>query len=81
VDKLDASAVRDYLTRYLDLHQAAMRAKLGDATVQNLLTDSWEAGVQNWTRLCSRNSNPGGLRCVAIPAGAGGTRGLGFRYQ
>jgi hypothetical protein len=49
VDKLDASAVRDYLTHYLDLHQAAMRAKLGDATVQNLLTDSWEAGVQNWT--------------------------------
>jgi (4-O-methyl)-D-glucuronate---lignin esterase len=49
VDKLDASAVRAYLTHYLDLHQAAMHAKLGAATVQNLLTDSWEAGVQNWT--------------------------------
>jgi hypothetical protein len=47
VDKLDAAAVRRYLTHYLDLY-----ANAGDAQqyVEGLVTDSWEAGVQNWSR-------------------------------
>jgi hypothetical protein len=49
VDKLDAQSVRDYLEHYLALYQRAMGRELGADSVQYLLTDSWEAGVQNWT--------------------------------
>jgi len=49
VDKLDPDAVRRYLDAYLALYSNATGGALGEAGVQNLLTDSWEAGVQNWT--------------------------------
>jgi hypothetical protein len=49
VDKLDAAAVRRYLTHYLELYRQASGDALGPTGVQTLLTDSWEAGVQNWT--------------------------------
>lgn len=49
VDKLDAAAVRRYMESYLRLYQDTAGAKLGPAGVQELLTDSWEAGSQNWT--------------------------------
>lgn len=49
VDKLDPVAVRGYVDRYLGLYDQATGGKLGAKGVQNLLTDSWEAGVQNWT--------------------------------
>jgi hypothetical protein len=49
VDKLDPRLVREYLEHYLSIYSEAMQAPLGDGSVQNLLTDSWEAGVQNWT--------------------------------
>jgi hypothetical protein len=41
--------VRGYLEHYLDIYRDAMQEPLGAGSVQNLLTDSWEAGVQNWT--------------------------------
>ncbi len=50
VDKLDPTAFRNYITHYLDMmHQAS-----GDAmgkTIRYMLTDSYEAGMQNWTPL------------------------------
>jgi len=49
VDKLDPLLVRGYLEHYLDIYSEAMQEPLGAGSVQNLLTDSWEAGVQNWT--------------------------------
>jgi hypothetical protein len=49
VDKLDAAAVRRYLASYLDLYSEASGGRLGPDGIQTLLTDSWEAGVQNWT--------------------------------
>ncbi|HEY5760005.1 MAG TPA: glycosyl hydrolase [Steroidobacter sp.] len=49
VDKLDAGAVRRYLASYLQLYKDASGGKLGPEGIQTLLTDSWEAGVQNWT--------------------------------
>jgi hypothetical protein len=49
VDKLNADLVRSYLERYLTMYRSALKADLGAATVGSLLTDSWEAGVQNWT--------------------------------
>ena len=49
VDKLDPIRVRAYLEHYLDIYRDAMQGPLGGDSVQNLLTDSWEAGVQNWT--------------------------------
>jgi hypothetical protein len=49
VDKLDAGLVRAYIEHYLGLYREAVGADLGAANIQNLLTDSWEAGAQNWT--------------------------------
>ncbi len=49
VGKLDAQAVRRYVASYLDLYKDASGGKLGPEGIQTLLTDSWEAGVQNWT--------------------------------
>jgi hypothetical protein len=49
VDKLDPDAVNRYLDAYLGKYASASGGHLGANGVQNLLTDSWEAGVQNWT--------------------------------
>jgi hypothetical protein len=49
IDKLDPDAVRGYLEHYLAIYRDAMQEPLGPGSVQSLLTDSWEAGVQNWT--------------------------------
>ncbi|WP_380601128.1 glycosyl hydrolase [Steroidobacter flavus] len=49
VDKLDPEAVKRYLDAYLDMYASASGGQLGPNGVEHLLTDSWEAGVQNWT--------------------------------
>ncbi|QQN74343.1 glycoside hydrolase [Croceicoccus sp. YJ47] len=50
VDKLDADAVERYITRYLDIYRAAVGEELvGDRGIRALLSDSIEAGNQNWT--------------------------------
>ncbi|CAN7471089.1 glycosyl hydrolase [Phenylobacterium sp. LjRoot164] len=49
VDKLDAAAVRRYADAYLGLYDEATGSKVGSNAVSTLLTDSWEAGFQNWT--------------------------------
>jgi hypothetical protein len=49
VDKLSAGHVKAYLTYYLDQFQDATGGLMGKKGLQYLLTDSWEAGVQNWT--------------------------------
>lgn len=45
VDKLDAAAVRRYAETYLDRYNAAV----GEHRLDALLSDSIEAGAQNWT--------------------------------
>ena len=59
VDKLDAGLVRKYMEHYLGLYTLATEGKLGDSGVQNVLTDSWEAGVQNWTPTILRQFKAG----------------------
>ena len=49
VDKLDAAAVLDYMTHYLDLYRAATGGLMGRKGLQYLISDSWEAGTANWT--------------------------------
>ena len=49
VDKLDPDAVRRYLNTHLGTYEQAVGGTLAGAGVQTLITDSWEAGVQNWT--------------------------------
>lgn len=49
VDKFDPAAVRRYIDRYLAMYQEATGSEFGPKGIQTLLTDSWEAGVQNWT--------------------------------
>ena len=49
VDKLDAAAVRGYLDQYLSKYQDASGGLMGARGVKYMITDSWEAGTQNWT--------------------------------
>jgi hypothetical protein len=49
VDKLDPAAVQRYADNYLGLYDEASGGRLGAAGVNALITDSWEAGFQNWT--------------------------------
>ena len=49
VDKLDPAAVGRYLEDYLRLYERDTGVPLGKDGISGLLTDSWEAGVQNWT--------------------------------
>jgi alpha-L-rhamnosidase/F5/8 type C domain len=49
-DKLNREAVRGYLDHYLNLYQNASKGLMGEHGVQFVVTDSWEAGAQNWTK-------------------------------
>ena len=49
VDKYDPAAVRRYIDHYLAMYETATGRALGPAGIQALVTDSWEAGAQNWT--------------------------------
>lgn len=50
VDKLDPIAVTDYLTNYLNQYKEATKGLMGENVgLQYIITDSWEAGAQNWT--------------------------------
>ncbi len=50
VDKLDPVAVKKYFATYLDMYQDATGGLMGaKGGLHYLVTDSWEAGAQNWT--------------------------------
>ncbi len=49
VDKLNADHVKAYLTNYLDQYKDATGGLMGEKGLQYIITDSWEAGAQNWT--------------------------------
>jgi hypothetical protein len=49
VDKLDPDAIKRYFTNYLDQYKDATGGLMGKKGLQYLVTDSWEAGAQNWT--------------------------------
>ncbi len=50
VDKLDPIAVKSYFNTYLDMYKDATGGLLGSrGGLQYIVTDSWEAGAQNWT--------------------------------
>ncbi len=49
VDKLDGKAVQSYLDTLLAMYRDKGGNPLGSEGIDGLLTDSWEAGVQNWT--------------------------------
>ena len=49
VDKLDPVAVRRYFQVYLDQYKDATGGLMGKKGLQYVVTDSWEAGGQNWT--------------------------------
>lgn len=49
VDKLDADAVKRYFVNYLDQYKDATGGLMGKNGLQYIVTDSWEAGAQNWT--------------------------------
>jgi len=50
VDKLDPVAIRNYFENYLEQYKSATGGLMGDkGGLQYMITDSWEAGAQNWT--------------------------------
>ncbi len=50
VDKFSERHVRAYIQEYLSRFESALGKDLiGKRGLQNLLVDSWESGVQNWT--------------------------------
>jgi hypothetical protein len=49
VDKLNADHVKSYFDNYLDQYKDATGGLMGKRGLQYIITDSWEAGVQNWT--------------------------------
>lgn len=51
VDKLDPVAVKNYFTNYLNQYENATGGLMGSkGGLQFMVTDSWEAGAQNWTQ-------------------------------
>jgi len=50
VDKLNAGFVKSYMTKYLDSYKETVGPDLmGKKGIKYVITDSWEAGSQNWT--------------------------------
>jgi hypothetical protein len=49
VDKLNPEYVRAYMDAYLDNYKSAVGPLMGVRGLRFLISDSWEAGAQNWT--------------------------------
>ena len=50
VDKLNRGYVKNYMDRYLDSYKETVGADMmGRQGIRYVITDSWEAGAQNWT--------------------------------
>ncbi len=50
VDKLNSGYVKHYMNGYLDSYQQTVGAgMIGKRGIRYVITDSWEAGAQNWT--------------------------------
>ena len=49
VDKLNKGYVKTYFDIYLDKYKDATGGLMGQRGLQYMVTDSWEAGVANWT--------------------------------
>jgi hypothetical protein len=49
VDKLSRTAVKAYLDNYLGQYKDTVGPLMGKRGLQYVITDSWEAGAENWT--------------------------------
>ncbi len=49
VDKLSRKHVKAYIDNYLDQYKNTVGPLMGKRGLQYVITDSWEAGTQNWT--------------------------------
>ncbi|TCK71729.1 glycosyl hydrolase [Acidipila rosea] len=50
VDKLNRNYVKSYMDNYLDSYKQTVGAdSMGKRGIEYVITDSWEAGAQNWT--------------------------------
>ncbi len=49
VDKLNPDDVTQYMNTYLDNYKNAIGDLMGKRGLQYVISDSWEAGAQNWT--------------------------------
>jgi hypothetical protein len=49
VDKMSSEYVKAYFNNYLNQYKDATGGLMGQKGLQYMITDSWEAGTQNWT--------------------------------
>jgi len=49
VDKLNRGFVKNYMDSYLGMYHDILGPLMGKRGLEYVITDSWEAGVQNWT--------------------------------
>ncbi len=49
VDKMSRAHVKSYFNNYLDQYKNTVGPLMGKRGLQYVITDSWEAGVANWT--------------------------------
>ena len=49
VDKLNRGFVKNYVDTYLGMYRDTLGPLMGKRGLEYVITDSWEAGVQNWT--------------------------------
>jgi hypothetical protein len=49
VDKLSPEHVKAYMETYLENYKSAVGPLMGARGLRFLISDSWEAGAQNWT--------------------------------
>lgn len=49
VDKLKSNATKTFMNEYLKIYEDASGGLMGKHGVNNVATDSWEAGFANWT--------------------------------
>lgn len=50
VDKLDKTAVQQYINTYLDMYKDATGGQMGAAGLEYMVLDSYEAGHMTWTK-------------------------------
>src|SRR6202142_3961940 len=88
VDKLNHGHVKNYMDHYLDSYKNTVGADyMGKRGIRYVITDSWEAGAQNWTEADGEDDELGwsqwgeadlDVDAAVVDVGLGGGGGVAF---